>query len=68
MFSAELSGHLEIEELPCTRAKGAEYCDHLDVFLPEEEARDEAKTEKCHSESPTQVRILANPNPKPNQP
>ena len=52
---AELEGDIEVEELPCSRAQGAEYCEFLDIFLPEDEKKDAKKIERCHSESPASV-------------
>ena len=52
---AELEGDLQVQELPCVQATGAEYCEFLDMFLPDDEATQETRGATCHSESPFSV-------------
>jgi len=49
---ANLKGELNTEEIPCSEAKGSRYCEYLDLFLAEEEAKASKKTRICHSASP----------------
>jgi len=52
---AELEGRLDVEELPCDRAGGSEYCEFLDIYLDHSETNELTKTSRCHSNSPMRV-------------